>query len=271
MSIGRRLISLPGVLSCAAVVVASVGVRLALAPTPNSTAVLTHQPVPAAASLPAPPEGLAIPKPRALDDPSGETRWAPVIQPALARGAPSLASPVVARVGTRTPEGTANLVVSTGEITRRGVTWIRASLAVLPNGTDGWLPRSSLGGWSFVDTSLVINRRRLRLTLLRAGQAVFSAPVGIGAAGTPTPVGRFYVRDRLTSFASPAYGPIAFGTSARAPYLTDWPDGGYIGIHGTNEPQLIPGQISHGCIRLTNAAILRLAQLMPVGTPVTIT
>ena len=79
------------------------------------------------------------------------------------------------------------------------------------------------------------------------------------------------VRDRLTSFASPAYGPIAFGTSARAPYLTDWPDGGYIGIHGTNEPQLIPGRISHGCIRLTDAAIVKLAQLMPVGTPVTIT
>ena len=52
--------------------------------------------------------------------------------------------------------------------------------------------------------------------------------------------------------------------------LTDWPGGGYVGVHGTNEPGLIPGHISHGCIRLHNAAILRLAQLMPVGTPLTV-
>jgi lipoprotein-anchoring transpeptidase ErfK/SrfK len=53
--------------------------------------------------------------------------------------------------------------------------------------------------------------------------------------------------------------------------LTDWPGGGFIGIHGTNEPQLLPGRVSHGCIRLRNRDIARLAELMPVGTPVTIT
>jgi lipoprotein-anchoring transpeptidase ErfK/SrfK len=29
----------------------------------------------------------------------------------------------------------------------------------------------------------------------------------------------------------------------------------------------VPGRISHGCIRLRNADILRLAALLPVGTP----
>jgi lipoprotein-anchoring transpeptidase ErfK/SrfK len=43
-----------------------------------------------------------------------------------------------------------------------------------------------------------------------------------------------------------------------------------IGIHGTNEPSLIPGRISHGCIRMRNHRIRRLARLMPVGTPLTI-
>jgi lipoprotein-anchoring transpeptidase ErfK/SrfK len=52
--------------------------------------------------------------------------------------------------------------------------------------------------------------------------------------------------------------------------LTDWPGGGFVGVHGTNEPQLIPGRISHGCVRLRNEDILRLARLLPVGTPVTI-
>ena len=66
------------------------------------------------------------------------------------------------------------------------------------------------------------------------------------------------MRSELTRYASPFYGPVAFGTTARSAVLTDWPDGGFIGIHGTNEPQLLPGRVSHGCIRLRNRDILRL-------------
>jgi lipoprotein-anchoring transpeptidase ErfK/SrfK len=43
-----------------------------------------------------------------------------------------------------------------------------------------------------------------------------------------------------------------------------------IGIHGTDQPWLIPGRPSHGCIRVPNPAIRRLARLMPIGTPVRI-
>jgi lipoprotein-anchoring transpeptidase ErfK/SrfK len=63
---------------------------------------------------------------------------------------------------------------------------------------------------------------------------------------------------------------VAFGTNARSAVLTDWPGGGFVGIHGTNEPDLLPGRVSHGCVRLRNADVLELARLMPVGTPVTI-
>ena len=40
--------------------------------------------------------------------------------------------------------------------------------------------------------------------------------------------------------------------------MTDWPGGGIVGIHGTSQPGLIPGKISHGCVRLKNADILKL-------------
>jgi lipoprotein-anchoring transpeptidase ErfK/SrfK len=99
---------------------------------------------------------------------------------------------------------------------------------------------------------------------------VFRAPVGVGTAAAPTPAGEFYVRNKLTRYSSAFYGPIAFGTSARSETLTDWPGGGFIGIHGTNEPERLPGQVSHGCIRLRNDDIRALARLMPVGTPVSI-
>ena len=66
------------------------------------------------------------------------------------------------------------------------------------------------------------------------------------------------------------YGPWAFGTSAYSDTLTDWPGGGVVGIHGTNQPQLIPGRPSHGCVRVPNPKIRRLAELMPIGTPIRI-
>ena len=110
----------------------------------------------------------------------------------------------------------------------------------------------------------------LTATLLRDGQPVFRADVGIGRARWPTPRGRFYVRNRLTRYRSPSYGPLAFGTSARSERLTDWPAGGFVGIHGTDQPGLLPGRVSHGCIRMRNGDIVRLSRLMDVGTPLTI-
>jgi hypothetical protein len=199
------------------------------------------------------------------------TRWAPVRRTVDARARPATAARVVARVPTMTSDGTANIVVTLEHRSdRAGRVWVRVSLATLPNGRTGWVPRSALGGYGTVDTHLVVDLERLTATLLERGRVVFSARVGVGRPQWPTPRGRFYVRNELTRYASPMYGPLAFGTSARSATLTDWPGGGYIGIHGTDQPQLIPGRISHGCIRLRNADILELARRMPVGTPITI-
>jgi hypothetical protein len=205
-----------------------------------------------------------------LSDPTAVTRWAPVLRATLARTEPSVKGAPVGRLPVRTPDGTTNIVVADGEAVVDGTPWVRVGLSILPNGSEGWVPRSSLGGWSFVDTRLVIDRAGLSATLFRAGRVVFRTRVAVGAPSTPTPAGRFYVRDRLSGFSSPMYGPLAFGTNARSPTLTDWPGGGVVGIHGTNQPGLIPGRVSHGCVRLTNAAILRLGRIMPIGTPVTI-
>ena len=62
----------------------------------------------------------------------------------------------------------------------------------------------------------------------------------IGTDAAPTPAGQFYVRVVLSRYASPFYGPVAFGTSARSAVLTDWPAGGFVGIHGTDQPELDP-------------------------------
>jgi lipoprotein-anchoring transpeptidase ErfK/SrfK len=208
-------------------------------------------------------------RPKPLGHATAAYRWATVTHRVTAMRTPGRDAPLTT-LPTLTPEGTTNLVLILGETSRDAREWVHVRLPVLPNNTTGWVPRSALGGYQFVTTHLVIDLHRLRATLWRGGHPVFTAPVGVGRPQWPTPRGEFYVRDKLTDYASPFYGPVAFGTSGRSAVLTDWPDGGFVGIHGTNAPDLIPGRVSHGCIRLRNRDILRLAKLMPVGTPLTI-
>jgi lipoprotein-anchoring transpeptidase ErfK/SrfK len=220
-------------------------------------------------ALPPPPESVIHPK----NVPLGKrpvAYWAPVLHAVAVRRAPRRAG-AVAELAKRTPEGTANLVLAV----RRGVRrarklWVQIRVPGLPGNAEGWVPRSALGGYTSVHTRLIVDRARLRATLLRDGKRVFRAPVGIGTPSAPTPAGRFYVRNKLVRYSSPFYGPVAFGTSARSPALSDWPAGGFVGIHGTNQPDLLPGRVSHGCIRMANRDILRLSRLMPIGTPLTI-
>jgi L,D-transpeptidase catalytic domain len=198
-------------------------------------------------------------------------RWATVVHAVPVRSAPDPQARVVSSLETRTPEGTTNLVaVARREEGAAGRLWIAVRVPALPANLTGWVPRSALGAYTFLRTHLVVDLARLTATLLRDGRPVFEAEVGIGTPSAPTPTGEFYVRSKLRSFRSPFYGPLAFGTSARSAVLTDWPGGGFIGIHGTNQPELVPGRVSHGCIRMRNEDILRLGRLMPVGTPVTI-
>ncbi|HEV2713453.1 MAG TPA: L,D-transpeptidase [Gaiellaceae bacterium] len=222
------------------------------------------------ALLPEPVEPAFKPKLRPVDFTTPVNRWAAVVRAVDARRSPG-GNEIIARLATTTPEGTANIVLlQPGVETVRGRLWVRVRLPVLPNNTTGWVPRDALGGYGEARTRLVVDRRLLTATLLRDGRELFRAPIGVGEPQWPTPAGEFYVRNKLTTFADPFYGPVAFGTSARSAVLTDWPAGGFIGIHGTNRPDLLPGRVSHGCIRMANEDILRLARLMPVGTPITI-
>ena len=188
-----------------------------------------------------------------------------------AHRAPTASSPVLARLATVTPERTQNIVLVLASVeVAPGQSWYEVRLPILPNNSTGWVPRQALGNLYTVRTHLYVDRETFTATLKRDGRAIFNASVGVGKASTPTPRGEFYVRDEVAGFGQPFFGPIAFGTNGRSAVLTEWPDGGFIGIHGTNQPAILPGAVSHGCIRMVNRDIRRLAKLMPIGTPVTI-
>jgi hypothetical protein len=227
---------------------------------------------PLALDLPQPARsGLDVPRPDDLERERYVSYWTTVRRAAVARRAPQRRARRVVRVLRRTPEGTdTTLLVLRRVRDAGGRVWVKVRLAILPNGSSGWLPRRALGGYRTVRTRLVVDLRQRRATLLRNGHRVFRAAVGVGRKKWPTPRGRFYIRNKLVRYRSRFYGPLAFGTSARSAALTDWPDGGFVGIHGTDRPRLIPGRVSHGCIRMRNRDIVRLGRLMPVGTPLTI-
>jgi hypothetical protein len=225
-----------------------------------------------ATPLPRPPApAFTVATPRPLVEAAPVARWSAVVRPVTVRSEPSLDANVVTVLATHTPEQTQNLVlVRDRAVDGDGALWIRITGPGLPGEAEGWVERGALGPYHAVHTRLVVDLDEYTATLLRGGRALARFSVGVGVAASPTPRGEFYVRNRLTRYRNAFYGPLAFGTSVRSPFVTDWPDGGFVGIHGTNQPELLPGAVSHGCIRLRNADILRLGRLMPVGTPISI-
>lgn len=223
-------------------------------------------------ALPSPVEPAFVPgEPVELGTTRHLSRWAVVRSPTSARAEPSSGSRALAVVPTRTPEGTSNIVLVLDDRAEAdGGLWIRIRFSGTSAANTGWIRRDALGGYGTVRTRLVVDLRLLEARLFRDGREIFSAGIGAGKPAWPTPTGEYYIRNKLTAYASPTYGPIAFGTSARSEVLTDWPAGGFVGIHGTDRPDLLPGYVSHGCIRMKNSDITRLARLMAVGTPLTI-
>jgi len=197
--------------------------------------------------------------------------WAPVLRRSVVHSFPRASAHAVTTLDTWTTDDTQNivLVLKSVQVSAREA-WYLVRLPILPNNSTGWVQSRDLGDLYTVHTHLYVSRTQMTATLKRDGVTVFKTIVGVGKSYWPTPRGEFYIRDKMTGFGNPVYGPIAFGTSARSPVLTDWPGGGFVGVHGTNEPGILPGHVSHGCIRMPNASILKLARLMPVGTPLTV-
>ena len=145
-------------------------------------------------------------------------------------------------------------------------------LPTRPNGSTGWIPRSQVRVYP-EPYRMKIDLRRHTLTVRRLGSVVVRASVGVGRAVTPTPSGTYYVVSRIRPFdPGSVYGAFAFGLSAHSNVFARFGFGGdgRIGLHGTNDPSGVGHDVSHGCIRTTNRVILRLARLLPLGTPVEI-
>lgn len=151
--------------------------------------------------------------------------------------------------------------------------WIEVHLPVQPNGSTGWVKRADVA-LSNNPFRIEVDRASYSLRVFNQNSLWLETEVAIGTGDTPTPIGDFYLLELLAPpDPSGPYGPFAFGLSGFSEVLDSFggADTAIIGLHGTNDPSSLGTDVSHGCIRIENSVIEKLAVSVPLGTPVLIT
>jgi hypothetical protein len=192
---------------------------------------------------------------------------------------PHLGAQVLRRTALRSSPG-GSIVVDIGHRTRFGGPQILAVVARrgrwlgvlhqwMPNGRAGWIDASDAQllrqPWAIeVDRSDRTARVRLN------GRVVDRFPVGIGRAGSETPLGRFAVTDRLVAGPGSPYGCCILALSGTQPNLpSGWSGGDRLALHGSVGDR-VGGATSAGCLNLRETDLHRLMRRIPVGARVTV-
>lgn len=163
-------------------------------------------------------------------------------------------------------------------VTRVSGDWYEVLLPVRPNQSTGWVHAGevSISSHSY---SIVIELGAHRLTVFEGEAPIQVESIGVGKNNTPTPGGLYYTKELIEIvdddgrlYPDGPYGPFAFGLSGFSEVIRSFGDGGdgTVGIHGTNSPSSLGRDVSSGCIRMSNEAVARLAEFLPLGTPVEI-
>jgi len=148
--------------------------------------------------------------------------------------------------------------------------WLKVQIPVRPNGTEAWIPSNdAVISSHHIRAEVNLNNRSVKVW--DAEELIAETGAVVGAAASPTPLGRFFVNDIVQKWDGSAYGPYILSLSAFSEAMETFGGGvPVIAIHGTNRPGLIGGAHSNGCIRIPNDAIEFLAATVPMGTPVDI-
>jgi len=220
----------------------------------------TPQPLVSLPPLPSPTPGVTKP-------PTQHWIVAKATGTVVVRTQPGAGAPVKVTLGKVNENGypTLMLVRKTREV--GGVTWYNVWLALRPNGSRGWVREGDVATYPTV-AKIVIDLSARKLSVYRNGKLEGEFPVAVGSSQYPTPTGFFFINQKLRpTYPGGAFGVLAMGISAFQRNLPTW---GSVAIHGTNQDALIGQAISHGCIRMHNADVLKVSDWVPSGSPVVI-
>ncbi len=149
--------------------------------------------------------------------------------------------------------------------------WIKVLIPVRPNHTVGWVKASAVA-LTTTDFRFELDLAKFHLTVFKGADIFLETDVVIGRPNTPTPVGRFYLLEKIKqNDPNGVYGTWILATNGYSETLDTF-NGGLpvIAFHGTNQPQLIGTEASNGCVRMPNDVADRLAEAVPAGTPIDI-
>lgn len=254
---------------------------------------------PAAASVPAGPSAplAATPLPAMPAAPLSAASWsaAPVAAPPAARRPCTAPATVMVARHTVVAHLTGDTPTSAGPggpavgtvpgswygypsilpVIGRAPGWLQVREPQRPNGSTAWIPAAA-ATLSSTPWYLLANLCTSRLLVFDAGRKVYDFPAGIGTPAQPTVTGDYFVTMTAPS-PDPGYGPFVLATSAHSDAITDWEGTGdaLIAIHGpitaADDGRIgtTGAAISHGCIRLHDADLAQLADVLP-GSPLLI-
>jgi lipoprotein-anchoring transpeptidase ErfK/SrfK len=153
-----------------------------------------------------------------------------------------------------------------------GVRWLHVLLPGRPNGHAGWIRRSATTR-AVTSWHIVIHTADRRVTVYRHGRLIRSFTAIVGKSSTPTPHGTFFVEESIELRPGDVGAPYALALSARSDVFQEFAGGpGQIALHGlANVGGVLGTAVSHGCVRLANAAMSWLVGRIGPGVPVTIT
>ncbi|MGZ4692393.1 MAG: L,D-transpeptidase, partial [Acidimicrobiales bacterium] len=120
--------------------------------------------------------------------------------------------------------------------------WLKVLLQARPNHTEGWIKRSDVT-LSETHTHIELVKSSFHLKAWDGDRLVAETDVVIGKDATFTPVGSFYIAEKIQKSAGGAYGPWILALNGYSESLDSF-DGGMpqLAFHGTNKPDLIGTQ-----------------------------
>lgn len=232
-------------------------------------AVIIGAATPAAAPVPA----LARPDTTLAPTRESGATTAQIVAATHARARPGFGQRRVRRLGTRTSWSRhAQRLMVLDSAFRNGREWLKVLLPYRPNGSTGWIPRDKTT-LAHTPYWLELRLRTRRLSVYRDGRRIRRFRAVIGAPRTPTPRGLAAIYERNAQPDPKGFlGPWALSLTAFSKVLFDYGGGpGRVAIHGRGAESLrdpLGSARSHGCIRITNAAVRWLARRAGPGTPV---
>lgn len=150
--------------------------------------------------------------------------------------------------------------------TERG--WAQVRLPARPNGATAWIPEA---GRDRAKTTWAVQVKLAKgtITVTHDGESKGTWDIGQGKDATPTPVGETFL---LSGFVDPKqnFSPVIYALGSHSATLDSYGGGpGTVAVHGWPTKQGREGKVSHGCVRVPDAALKLFAKL-PAGTPVDI-